>query len=127
MSMGGYLFDTRGWAIAGPSMIPAGPLITIAFWLAPAPGACRPRPRSHSAARILLLVLGVPITSGNLSLRQSLTVSVLTLIAGALAALAGYALGAHHHLLPLPTLLASGVVIALSFAATAAWTGHSTD
>lgn len=117
MAIGGYLFNARGWTTAGPSMIPAGPLITIAFLFAPRSDPGQPRPRSWTTARVLLLVLGVPVPTANLSAARSLAVSILTLLAGALSALAGYTLCAHHRVFAVTALLSSGVVIAAAFAA----------
>lgn len=115
MMTGGYLFKTIGWALAGPVMIPAGPLISAAFALAPKPGeAGRPRIPTARINRVLLL-LGLPSPGGDVSLAISLAISVVTLLAGAVMAAAGYAWAAWNPLTVPALLLAASAVITVAF------------
>ena len=115
MMAGGYLFKTVGWALAGPVMIPAGPLISAAFALAPkSPVPGQSKPRTAPIHRVLL-ILGMPSPGGDVSLPVTLAISVVTLLAGAVMAVAGYALAAWNPLTVPALLLAAAVVITAAF------------
>jgi fructose-specific phosphotransferase system IIC component len=95
MMLAGWLFHASGWSAAWPVMIGGGALISLAFVLARRAG----RPRlSRRPARI-----------------WRLAASLLTLAAGAVLVLAGYAAAAWNPLLVLPAVIAGGVVIAAAF------------
>ena len=115
MMTGGYLFKTIGWGLAGLAMIPAGPLISAAFALAPKPGVqVRSKTPTASINRVML-VLGLPAPGGDVSLPMSLAISVVTLLAGAVMAVAGYAIAAWNPLTVPALLLAASVVITSAF------------
>ena len=114
MMTGGYLFKTLGWALAGPVMIPAGPLISAAFALAPKSGVPG---RSKARTRIsrVMLLLGLPSPGGDVSLAVSLAISVVTLLAGAVMAAAGYGIAAWNPLTVPALLLVASIVITAAF------------
>lgn len=116
MMTGGYLFGTDGWAVAGPVMLPAGAIISIAFALARRAKGHQLRDSAVSWFRVvLLLVVGVPCAGGDLSAVASIAVSVVTLLAGAVMVVAGYAAAKWNLLLVPPTVVAAGAVIGLAF------------
>jgi hypothetical protein len=114
MVLGGYLFHDHGRNVAGLVMIPAGPLISIAFAFADRPGDRRP-PRPLKITVPLIFSLLLPSPPGDLTLARSLLVSALSLIAGAAMAAAGYAAAAWSLLLVAPLILLGGAVIGLAF------------
>lgn len=116
MTVGGYLLDRFGWRVAGPSMLPAGILISIAFVLARRVTSAVDTPARLGWCRvILILLIGLPSAGDNLSVLASVTVSVVTLLAGATMVVAGYALAAWNILLVPPLILAGGAVITVAF------------
>ena len=116
MMVGGYLFATDGWAVAGPAMLPAGPLISIGFFLARRPGrADRQTGRKERVRHIASVLLGLPSPGSDLALTTSLATSVVTLLAGALMMIAGYATAAWNPALVPPLVLAAGLIIAAAF------------
>ena len=119
MMIGGYLFHTHGWNLGGLVMIPAGPLISVAFAFASPPSNQAGRRSSKRAARVVLSLL-MPSPGGGLTAARSLVVSVVSLVAGAVMAVAGYALAAWNPLLVPPLIAAGGAVIGLAFLVSAA-------
>ena len=120
MMLGGYLFYRDGWAIAGSVIIPAGPLISIAFALARRANG-RPPPAATTArlGTALLLILGLPSPGGNLDMATSIAVTTLSLLAGAVMAIAGYAAATWNRLV-LPAIIAAGGAVIVSAFITAA-------
>lgn len=117
MMAGGYLFATRGWAVGGTAMIPAGPLISVAFYLAR--GSSRPAGLVATKDRlrhVAVVVLGMPSAGSGVPTPVSILVTLTTLGAGATMAVAGYSVGAWTAVLALPLLLVAGVVITVPFA-----------
>jgi hypothetical protein len=119
MMAGGYLFHTDGWKVGGPSMSPAGPLISIAFALesrsrAPATTP-NDRPGVHRLRRLLPLLVGVPIPAGGLQPLAAIATLGLTLLAGLAMSVAGYALAVRTPILVPPLILASGLIILAAF------------
>lgn len=119
MMIGGYLFHTDGWKVSGPSMTPAGPLISIAFALESRTRApAKTKTRQTSARRLrrfLPLLLGVPIPAGDVQPLAAIATLALTLLAGLAMAVAGYALAAWTPILVPPLILASGLTILAAF------------
>lgn len=116
MMLGGYLFYRDGWAIAGSVMIPAGPLISIAFALARRANGRRPPAATTARLRTaLLLILGLPSPGGNLDTPTSIAVTTLSLLAGAVMAIAGYAAATWNRLVLLALVAAGGAVIVTAF------------
>jgi hypothetical protein len=123
MAVGGYLFHTRGWRIGGVVMIPSGPTISAAFALLFRAERSRRGPRhadSTGAARrvraIVTIAAGLPWTGGNAPLRFEIGTFGLTMAAGAVMALAGYAAAAWTWLLVPAVAIAAGVFIVAAFA-----------
>lgn len=123
MAIGGLLFHDDGWHIAGPSMTPAGVLISIALMLAVRPVMPhhdKPQARSRWGrwARVIAaLATGLPM-AGGVPIAAQVTTTVLSVLAGFLMAVAGYAAVAWSVWLVPPLVIASGMVISGSFAAT---------
>jgi len=116
MTLGGYLFHRDGWGVAGPSMLPAGILISVAFVLFRRVASPADTPVRLGWRRVMLVLLvGFPTPGGNLSVLASIAVSMVTLLAGAVMVVAGYAIGAWNPLLVPPLILASGFVITVAF------------
>ena len=116
MMAGGFLFRRHGWAVAGPAMIPAGPLISVAFALERRAGARRAA--SAGGARLrgaVMLIAGLPSPGGNLPLTTSIAVQAVTLLAGVVMAVAGYAAATWNPLLVPPLLGAGGLVMTTAF------------
>jgi hypothetical protein len=117
MMAGGYLFATRGWAVGGTAMIPAGPLISVAFFVARRSsrpgGPVATKDRLRNAA---VIVLGMPSAGSGVPPALSLLVTVTTLGAGAVMAVAGYSLAAWSALMVLPLLIVAGAIITVPFA-----------
>ncbi|HEY1830644.1 MAG TPA: hypothetical protein VGG38_10395 [Acidimicrobiales bacterium] len=120
MTVGGDFLHTRGWGLAGVVLIPAGPLISIAFFLADRArgGSAVPPQTSKSDRRrllLLLLVVGLPTPGGDISIQRSVGITGLMLVAGGAMFVAGYAIAAWTWALAPPLILVSGLVISLSF------------
>jgi hypothetical protein len=119
MMVGGYLFHTDGWKVSGPSMTPAGPLISIAFALESRSRAPATPPSKRSGVqrlrRLLPLLLGVPIPAGGIQPLASIATLALTLLAGLAMAAAGYTLASWTPILVPLLILASGVIILAAF------------
>ncbi|HUE58198.1 MAG TPA: hypothetical protein VMO88_01315 [Acidimicrobiales bacterium] len=116
MMVGGYLFHRDGWGVAGSVMVPAGPLISIAFALARRANGRRPPAATTARFRsALLLVLGLPSPGGNLDTPTSIAVTTLSLLAGAVMAVAGYAAAAWNRLVLPAIIAAAGAVIVTAF------------
>lgn len=114
MMVGGHLFHDDGWSVAGSVMTPAGPLISIALALAVRARNPGLRRSPKIRARLILSLL-LPSPPGDLTVPRSLLVSAVTLTAGAVMALAGYATAAWNLLLVPPIILAGGAVISSAF------------
>lgn len=123
MAVGGLLFHDDGWRVAGPSMTPAGVLISIALMLAVRPATSQRdglpvrSPWGRWARVIAALATGLPM-AGGVPIAAQVTTTVLSVFAGALMAMAGYAAVAWSLWLVPPLVIASGIVISGSFAAT---------
>jgi hypothetical protein len=117
MMVGGYLFATDGWAVGGTSMIPAGPLISIAFALARRSSRPKGPVAAHERIRhILIILVGMPSAGSGVGFITSTSIMVLTLAAGAVMSVAGYAAAAWSLVMVVPLLLASGLIITTAFA-----------
>ncbi len=119
MTVGGDFLHTRGWGLAGIVLIPAGPLISIAFFLADrARGGSAVPPHTSKFDRrrllLLLLVVGLPTPGGDVSFRRSVGITGLMLVAGGAMFVAGYAIAAWTWALAPPLILLSGLVIGVS-------------
>lgn len=116
MMTAGYFFATDGWGVAGPMMIPSGPLISVAFAL-----ARRPRKPARTAdmktrvRHIASIALGLPSPGGDVTLAATLLITIVTLIAGAVMVVAGYATAAWTVAIAPPLIVASGLIITLAF------------
>jgi hypothetical protein len=97
MMLAGWLFHASGWSAAWPVMIGGGVLISLALVLGRRAG---PPGLSRRPARI-----------------WRLAVSLLTLAAGAVMVVAGYAAAAWNPLLVPPAVIAGGAVITAAFVA----------
>lgn len=115
MMAGGYLFSRDGWAVAGPAMIPAGPLISVAFLLARSPRSVGRSGRTDRARHIASLLVGLPSPGADLGLATSAATSVVAVLSGAVMVLAGYAAAGWTLVLVPPLLLAAGLIIAAAF------------
>jgi len=123
MVVGGYLFHTHGWHVGGLVMLPSGPTISAAFaLLLRAERSRRGTPQAESAGTarrvraIVTIVAGLPWSGGNAPLRFEIGTFGLTMVAGAVMALAGYAAAAWTWLLVPPIVVAGGVLIVAAFA-----------
>lgn len=114
MMAGGYLFHNDGWGVAGFVMIPAGPLISVAFLLADRVGNPDRRPATKMAKRFTLSLL-MPSPPVDMTVGRSIVVSFITLAAGAVMAVGGYAASAWSPFLVPPLLLVAGAVITCAF------------
>lgn len=116
MMVGGYLFPVDGWAVAGWVMTPSGPLISVAFALAQrARGRSRAPSRVGRARHFLTLIVGMPSAGGDLGPLASIATSGLAVLAGAIMAVAGYAIARWSPDVVPPIVLAGGAVIAAAF------------
>ncbi|HEX6394233.1 MAG TPA: hypothetical protein VFZ97_12385 [Acidimicrobiales bacterium] len=116
MMTAGYIFATDGWALAGPIMIPSGPLISVAFALARRPR--RPARSSDMKVRvrhIASIALGLPSPGGDVTLTVTLLITIVTLLAGAVMVVAGYATAAWNLAIAPPLIVASGLIITGAF------------
>lgn len=115
MVVGGYVFHQDGWAVSGPLMYPAGPLISVGFLLAARAAGAPPMTGVSRLRLLVLLLLGVPSPGAGVSPAKSLAVTLLSLVAGLAMAVAGYAIAAWTVLLVPPLFLVAGGVILLAF------------
>lgn len=119
MMLGGYLFHVDGWKVGGPVMTPAGPLISIAFALAGRGRATRATGERRTVLRrlrrLLLLLAGVPIPAGGVQPITAAAILALTLVAGLVMAVAGYAVAGWTPVLVPPLALLSGLIIFCAF------------
>lgn len=119
MMLGGYLFRTHGWSVAGPVMTPAGFLISAAFALESRIGVSGPKPQAKASGRrfrrIVLLIAGVPMSSAHVPPVAAVTISVLTLLAGVGMAAAGYATASWNPITVPPLIFCSGLIILVAF------------
>lgn len=119
MMLGGDLFHTDGWAVAGPVMTPAGFLISAAFALenrTRSSNADQVRPMGvRRARRLALLLAGVPVSAAGVPPVAAITITAFTLLAGLAMAVAGYAVAAWTPILAPPLILSSGLIILAAF------------
>lgn len=119
MMLGGYLFHTHGWSIAGPVMTPAGFLISAAFALEARTRSDRAGPdaavRGRRLRRVVLLIAGVPMSASGVPLMAAVAISALTLLAGLAMAVAGYATAGWNLVTVPPLIVASGLIILIAF------------
>jgi hypothetical protein len=116
MMTGGYVFANDGWALAGPIMIPAGPLISLAFALArPKDRAVGPPDRKARTRHIVSMVIGLPSPGVGTGVVLTIVITVVTLLAGAVMVVAGYASAAWNLAFVPPLILASGGIITTAF------------
>lgn len=116
MVVGGYLFSLDGWAVAGWVMTPSGPLISAGFAFAQrARGRRDESGRRGRARHIVTLLVGMPSAGGGLSPLAAMTTSALALLAGAIMAVAGYAIARWSPDVVPPLVLAGGAVIGAAF------------
>lgn len=115
MMAGGFLFQRDGWAVAGPSMIPAGPLMSVAFALARRRRADRRTSRRDRLRHIASVLIGLPSPGGDLGLVTSLAISLVTLVAGAVMVVAGYAAASWDPAVVPPLLAGAGAIITAAF------------
>lgn len=119
MMLGGYLFHTHGWSVAGPVMTPAGFLISAAFALEARTRSSRANPDAKVSGwrlrRVVLLIAGVPMSASGVPPIAAVAISALTLLAGLAMAVAGYATAGWNPLTVPPLILASGLIIVVAF------------
>ena len=116
MMTAGHFFATDGWAMAGPMMIPAGPLISVAFALARRPRKPARSPNAKTRVRqIASIALGLPSPGGDVTLAATLLITIVTLMAGAVMVVAGYATAEWNLAIAPPLIVASGFIITLAF------------
>lgn len=116
MMTGGYLFHRDGWGIAGSVMIPAGPLISIAFALERrASGRLAVTATTARVRGALMLFAGLPSPGGNLAFGTSVAVQAVTLAAGAVVAVGGYAVATWNPLVVPLLVVAGGMLMTAAF------------
>ena len=123
MVLGGYLFHTHGWHIGGVVMLPSGPTISAAFALLLRAERSRsglpqavPAGTARRVRAVVTIMAGLPWSGGNAPMRFEIGTFGLTMAAGAVMALAGYAAAAWTWLLLPPIVVVGGVFITAAFA-----------
>ena len=131
MVVGGYLFHTHGWHIGGLLMLPSGPAISAAFALLLRAERSRnglPQAGSAGTARrvraAVTIAAGLPWTGGNAPIGFEIGTFGLTMAAGAVMALSGYAAVWTWLLVP-PIVVLAGVLITAAFAVATKGFRHS--
>jgi hypothetical protein len=122
MMAGGYLFHTEGWGTGSLVMLPSGPTISVAFALARRTERSRrglidaePVGLARRVRAVVTILAGLPWPGGELPVLSQIGAFALTMLAGAVMALGGYAGAAWSWLLVGPIALLAGVTISAAF------------